>query len=419
MRDEHDLASSGLPPPGVAIPPDVPSAGEPGGDHELLADAGSVEGGEDAGKVEDEIASPVDLGRRFTNWRTLVSFLIAVAILALALYKLHINRDDLGAALHKVNPLLFLAAFVVYYASFPLRTVRWKRLMINANVGDDLEMVKAAPLKDLLEILYLSWFANCVIPAKLGDVYRAYLVKKTVGLSASRTVGTIVAERILDLIVLFPLLLTAAILTFHNRLLDDSTLRFVLISAFGLGMVAVAVIVGIWRLGEGLRRMLPRRIHSIFIAFREGAVRSYSKDVPLLVGLSIVIWICEGGRLFLVLAALGMVKQGEVGPSAAIFLALGSSVLTTLPLTPGGAGVVDTFLIAAFKVLKHGATGGQAAALALLDRIISYLSIVVIGFVLYLVSPKTKSALPNLGGEPVKSPGIAPAVRSNRGGSAR
>ena len=94
---------------------------------------------DDALAAEDEIAAPVDLGRRFTNWRTLASFSVAVAILAVALYKLHINRNDLGSALHKVNPLLYLAAFVVYYASFPLRTLRWKLLMINANEGQELE----------------------------------------------------------------------------------------------------------------------------------------------------------------------------------------------------------------------------------------------------------------------------------------
>ena len=82
--------------------------------------------------------------------------------------------------------------------------------------------------------------------------------------------------------------------------------------------------------------------------------------------------------------------------------------------------MVDTFLIAAFKVLKQGATGGQAVAVALLDRIISYLSIVVIGFVLYLVSSKTKTALPvRRSGEAVTSPGLASAVQSNRGGPAR
>jgi uncharacterized protein (TIRG00374 family) len=137
-------------------------------------------------------------------------------------------------------------------------------------------------------------------------------------------------------------------------------------------------------------------VHQVFTTFREGAVYSFRSGIGKLLALSILIWLCEGGRLYLVLASLGMIKTGEIGPSAAIFLALGSSVITTLPVAPGGLGFVDIFLIATFKMLKHGATGGQAAALTLLDRIISYLSIVVIGFALYLFSNKTKSSIPAL-----------------------
>lgn len=161
-------------------------------------------------------------------------------------------------------------------------------------------------------------------------------------------------------------------------------------------MIAAVVILAIWRLGDGLRNLLPQRVHQVFNAFREGAVHSFRAGIVKLLAFSLLIWLCEGGRLYLVLASLGMIKAGELGPSAALFLALGSSVLTTLPVAPGGLGFVDTFLIATFKILKHGATGGQAAALALLDRIVSYLSIVIFGFILYLVSSKTRSALPEL-----------------------
>ena len=60
---------------------------------------------------------------------------------------------------------------------------------------------------------------------------------------------------------------------------------------------------------------------------------------------------------------------------------------------PGGLGFVETFLIVSFKTLKTGSTVGTAAAVALLDRIISYLSIVVIGFALYIFSKKTRQVL--------------------------
>ncbi|HWE61285.1 MAG TPA: flippase-like domain-containing protein, partial [Chloroflexota bacterium] len=163
---------------------------------------------------------------------------------------------------------------------------------------------------------------------------------------------------------------------------------------------AAVVVLAIWRLGDGLRNLLPQRVHHVYTAFREGAVHSFRRDVWKLFALTVVIWACEGGRLFLVLMSLGWIEPGKLGPSAALFLALGSSVLTTIPFAPGGLGLVETFLIAAFKVLKHGSTGGQAAALALLDRIISYLSIVIFGFFLYIFSKKTRAVLQGSGPRP-------------------
>ncbi len=343
--------------------------------------------------VDAALPQKVELGSRFANWRTVASFGFALAILVIALRKSGVNLTDLKAAMRQVNPLLYIAAFALYYSSFPLRTWRWRMLMRNANTGEDAERLRKAKFRDLLEILYLSWFANCVIPAKLGDVYRAYLARGWIRISASRTVGTILAERVLDLTVLFPLLLSAALLTFRDRLLSDSALRYVLVGALVLGVLAVVVVGVIWRLGEGLRNVLPKRVHQMFTAFREGAVHSFRRNVPVLFGLTVIIWLCEGGRLYLVLASLGLTEPGKLGPSAALFLALGSSVLTTLPFSPGGLGFVDAFLIAAFKALKAGSTGGQAAAVALLDRIISYLSIVIIGFALYIFSKKTRPVL--------------------------
>ena len=344
-------------------------------------------------RAGEELAQPVDLGSRMASWRTIASFAIALAILAVALKKSGVTPGDLRTALTQVNPWLFGLAFVIYYTSFPLRTLRWRMLMRNANTGDELALLNRARFRDLLEILYLSWFANCVVPAKLGDVYRAYLTRTSVGISAPRTVGTILAERVLDLLVLFPLLLLAAVLTFRDQLFADSTMRTVVFGAMALGIIAALAVLAIWQLGDGVRSRLPQRIHAIFTAFQEGAVRSFRRDLGALFGLTVLVWFCEGGRLYMVLWALGLMGHGKIGPSAAWFLALGSSVITTLPAAPGGLGFVEAFLIASFKALKHGTTGGTAAAVALLDRIISYLSLVVIGFIVYICSSKTREAL--------------------------
>ena len=186
--------------------------------------------------------------------------------------------------LQHANLALFALAFVVYYASFPIRTHRWRRLMHNANHGALQQTIDRFPLWDLTQILYLSWFANVVIPAKLGDVYRAYLARRWLGVSLSRTVGTILAERILDLVVLFPLLLVSAFLTFQAKLLSthDSKITYALVVALVLAVVAGAVLVVIWRAGEGVLRVLPHRVHDVYLHFRHGAVHSFGHEAPAL-----------------------------------------------------------------------------------------------------------------------------------------
>ena len=59
-------------------------------------------------------------------------------------------------------------AFVVYYATFPLRGFAG---------GTSSRSGMSIGFRDATEILFLSWFMNCLVPAKLGDLYRAYLLR--------------------------------------------------------------------------------------------------------------------------------------------------------------------------------------------------------------------------------------------------
>ncbi len=112
------------------------------------------------------------------------------------------------------DPWLLLAGFVIFYCTFPLRALRWRMLLENADVPVREGRNSWASLPALMEYIYLSWFANCVVPAKLGDAYRGYLLKHNGKVSFSATFGTIFAERLLDMIGLFGLLVVSAWVTF-------------------------------------------------------------------------------------------------------------------------------------------------------------------------------------------------------------
>ncbi len=348
--------------------------------------------GEEQG--EESVPQQVALGQRVRDWRTLLSFGVALAVLVVAVFKAGIDWGTTLHTLRTANPALFALAVVAYYASFPIRTHRWRRLMHNANHGDVRERIDHFPLWDLTQILYLSWFVNVIMPLKLGDVYRAYLARRWMGVSLSRTMGALLAERILDLMVLFPLLVAAAFLAFRATLFTahNELIRYAILGGLALAVIAGAVLVVIWRAGESVLRVLPRRLHDIYRHFRHGAVSAFGHEAPSLIGQTVVVWLLEGTRLACVLWALGLLAPGKIGPAAAVFLALGSSVLTALPLTPGGLGVVDTFVVAGLVLLDVAGGKSTAVAADMLDRLISYMSIAVIGFFVYALSDKAHAA---------------------------
>src|SRR5215211_3812829 len=159
--------------------------------------------------AEVETTPPPSLSKRFFNGRTLFSFALGFAILAFLFTRVQIDVSAILDWVRQANPALLALAFVAFYATFPVRAVRWRRLLDNVELSTHEEGVRRQGIGGLSEIIFLGWFANCIVPAKLGDAYRAYLLKLNANVSFSTTIGTILAECIIDVVVLFLLMLVA------------------------------------------------------------------------------------------------------------------------------------------------------------------------------------------------------------------
>jgi uncharacterized protein (TIRG00374 family) len=70
-----------------------------------------------------------------------------------------------------------------------------------------------------------------------------------------------------------------------------------------------------------------------------------------------------------------------------LFFALATAVLTTIPFTPGGLGLVEAGLVG--MMIYIGVPKVDAAAVVLVDRILSYYSVAFFGFVVYLLSKRS------------------------------
>ncbi len=338
---------------------------------------------------ESDVAGEVaergfSLKERFFNLRTLVSLALAAAIILFVFRGFDIDVAATWAQMQRVNPWLYLLAFVAFYLTFPVRALRWRLLLRNAGFPIASGRNSWASLPALTEYIGLSWFANCVVPAKLGDAYRGYLLKHNGNVSFSRSVGTIFAERLLDMVVLFALLVVSGWSVFGTHLPPTAQYAFL----FGLVLVVI-IVVGLAAmrfLSPHIRRVVPRRLERVYGSFEAGTLMSLkARSLPALFGLTSMVWLLESLRLFLVIEAMGGLS---LTLPAVIFVALMGSLLTTVPATPGGLGIVEGGIIGVLRSGLFGVTATVAGAVALLDRLINYWSIVFFGFILYLVSKR-------------------------------
>lgn len=328
----------------------------------------------------DNGVTPVSLEKRFLNIKTLASFAIAFAIIAFTFSRLDIDPAKLVDSIRQVNPLMFILyvflGFLIYYAGFWLRGLRWQVLLKNVDATSSPGSHMPSSLR-LSEMVLLNWFANCIIPARLGDAYRGYLLKRNARIGFSVGIGTIVAERMMDMMILFALLALAALGFMGSK---NMGLAITMLEVgFGMAVLMFLILVAMRFLGGSIQNRLPKRLQAAYGRFQHGTLASF-RQLPLLATTTVVIWLVEAGRLFFVGQSLGL----SVALSLILFVALANSIITVIPLTPGGLGLAEVGIVG---LLMIGSVSKETAvSVALVDRAISYWSIVVVGLITFLVS---------------------------------
>jgi uncharacterized protein (TIRG00374 family) len=323
----------------------------------------------------------MSIARRLRQPRTIISIAVPLAVIAIFVALNGKQLATVPGLVLAANPALVLLAFIVFYSGFPLRGRRWSQLLRGTGLR--------VSTKDSTEIIFLSWLVNCVVPAKLGDVYRAYLLKINSTASLSRTFGTVFIERVLDLFAIALLGLAAGYWSFRAGL--PPAIQVV----FGIGVAVVAVLaIGLFTMRNFGRQIivalpLPHQVRDLYDRFEEGVFGALAaRQLPSLGLLTGLIWMTEALRLFLVVQALGFADV-SLGLSGAVFVALIGSLLTAVPLSPAGLGIVEAGVVGVLHV-AYGVPLPEATAIALLDRVISVFSIIIFGSVAYAVSPKPR-----------------------------
>lgn len=348
----------------------------------MSATPGTDEGAIDEGAIDQVNADQLSLGRRLRQPRTIISLVLPIILLALFARALPgFKLDKVPGLILQANVLLLVLAFLVFYAGFPLRGLRWATLI--RGTGFPLGV------KDATEIIFISWLVNCLVPAKLGDLYRAYLLKINTSVSLSRTFGTVFIERVLDLFAIVVFGLGSGFWSFRGKLPAEVQVVFL------VGVVVVfALAGGLLTMRNFGRRIiaalpLPHRVIEFYDRFEEGVFSAVGlRALPKLIVLTGLIWTTEAMRLFVVVEAFGF-PDIHLGISGAFFVALTGSLLTAVPFTPAGIGIVESAVVFVLTQV-YNVPPTEALAITLVDRVISVLSIIGFGSIAYWLSPKRR-----------------------------
>jgi glycosyltransferase 2 family protein len=305
----------------------------------------------------DAMSPPLDRRSRLLTVGGLV-----VSALALAAVVWWASRQQPPQLPHTRTELLALAGALALYALATLvRAVRWQRLLEDEGGHP--------PFADTGALTCVGYAANNILPARAGDAVRAVLMAPIAGTSIRTVVGTLLAERVLDVGVLVVLFVVVG----YGLLGEVGADKVEIV--LGVAVVLAAAAAAGW---FALRR--NRRLMDFLapVASATLGLRRAHHGLRLL-ALTLGIWAIETGVWMTTAAAIGF----GMNPIEGLYIVALASVFSMIPSGPAYAGTQDAAAIVGIKAL--GATGAQAVAYIVMLRFVIVVPITLIGLVLVAV----------------------------------
>ncbi|KMY68537.1 hypothetical protein AAU61_02460 [Desulfocarbo indianensis] len=314
---------------------------------------------------------------------------LAVSLACLAWVLRELDFGLLWRTIKEVNPLYFLGVNLFLAVSFWLRALRWRII---------LEPLGETGLANLTWAAVIGLGANNVLPARLGELVRAYALARLERLPASSVLATILVERILDGMALLMFLFLALLMVDPQAKAGAFSVGYLRAAGYGLlavYLIALAAAAALWRwpgvsmrlVSGWLARLSPRlgqKARGAMESFHQGlAMLGRGSALPAAVSLSILLWLAYLAAYWLFLPAAGLPFSLTLAAMALAGGSLGSAV-------PAGPGYIGAFQLGVtWALMMAGAGEQEALAYSLLFWAAQYFPLT--GTALYLMWKKGMS----------------------------
>jgi uncharacterized protein (TIRG00374 family) len=274
--------------------------------------------------------------------------IIAFAIIAWMLYTVW---DDLLEAIRHIIPAYLAVAVVICLTAWVLRG--WRYHSILQSLGYQVTVLVSTAC------IFVSQTVNLIVPARLGDFVRVFILKHEYNTTYSEGISSLVVERVFDIFTV-ALLGGVSVLFVLNA---PAWFYTVILLPLAAGIVFFIFLLFIGRFSTG-----NKYIAIVLTMLHEIRKASLSMRSIILLGCSsLVIWLLD------VLVCLAVIMMfGQQVPFAVIVLAIViGNLVKAVPLTPGGIGTYEASVAA--TLILGGVSPETAAIIALADHLIKNL----------------------------------------------
>lgn len=333
----------------------------------------------------------------FKSKQFIIGIVVSILFLGWALY--NENLGKVWEELLRAQYWALLPALALYFAGVWVRAVRWRILLK--------PLLPKIGLTRTFEVVVIGYMANDVLPARIGELVRAYVLSRRTGVRKTATLATIFVERVFDGLTMIGFAAAVVVFTIlwdpnafmtgpgHNlgSILTGLSIPITIGSVVFLSLLVAFIAIASSRsraeraVAFGLR-FLPGKLHErgerLASSFVDGlgSLRS-ATSLAIVFALSVVAWLLESA-MYYALGTWGFNLLGGDGqplPFYAYILATSFANLSTLiPQAPGYVGVFDAIakvvLVGAF-----GALSGVATSYVLVLHATLIIPITILGFI--------------------------------------
>ena len=304
------------------------------------------------------------------KWKELfVATLISVICLYFAFYK--VNLNSLLSTLKSANYLLVLGCISLFVFSMIIRSFRWRMILSSSYT---------ISLRFLFESIMIGYFINSILPFRLGEFGRAYALSMKSPIGTFEAFGSIILERLIEIICLLFILIIALNFQSADQILNGNQIIF-------LSLLFIFLVIVL--LNSTFRKRIisffetksiksSNRLSSIYYKLSE-VLKGFSlfdskKNKSDILSMSFLLWFTYYLITILGINAIGL----NLTHLEALFLLIFSSIVFSLPSAPGGIGpyhAAIVFIVSNIFMYDNN----QALALAILLHAVAFVPEVLIG----------------------------------------